>query len=225
MHGVAYAARKTEMIAVVDCFARCRYGAHLETPKDMPVSYAKRLTGVHTIKVIQMSKYEFTLTFSLPKEQEDPEHHLDALYKAGCDDALIGTGQPGSVALEFVREAESAAAAVHSAIANVKIAIPGAELIEAKPDLVGLTDVAEILQCSRQNVRKYMVHYLDFPKPVYTGMASLWHLWELAGFEKFNVPQTIAELSKTTFKINLDIQQHRYQKIIKDDGHNHKLAS
>ncbi len=164
-----------------------------------------------------MNKYEFTLTFSLPEAEDNPEQYLDALYAAGCDDALIGTGQSGSIALEFVREAGTAVEAIESAIANVKAAIPGAELNEAKPDLVGLTDVAAILNCSRQNVRKYMVKYLDFPKPVHTGTADLWHLWDVARFEKINVPKTIAELSKTTFKVNLDIQQHRYERMIKDE--------
>jgi len=178
----------------------------------MPANYAGRSTAVFTIKVMQMNEYEFTLCFSLPGEQADPEHYLDALYQAGCDDAVIGTGVPGSIALEFVREAGSAATAIKSAIANVKAAIPGAELTEASPDLVGLTDVAAILQCSRQNIRKYMVSYAEFPKPVYTGSSILWHLWELAEFEKINIPRTFAELSRTTFRINLDIQQRRYQK-------------
>lgn len=163
-----------------------------------------------------MNDYEFTLTFSLPKSDSDPEEYLDALFEAGCDDALVGTGQSGIIALDFVREATSATDAIESAISNVKAAIPGSELLEAKPDLVGLTDVAEILQCSRQNVRKYMDSYLDFPKPTYTGKASLWHLSDLASFQKFDLPKSIIELSKTTFKINLGIQQHRYQEMIKD---------
>jgi hypothetical protein len=224
MPGAVYVARRIKMIAGADYSARCLYGVLPEILRLMPDNYGKRLTGVSTIKVSQMNKYEFILTFSLPDVQEDPERYLDALYEAGCDDALIGTGQPGSIALEFVREAKSAAAAVNSAIANVKDAIPGAELIEVKPDLVGLTDVAEILQCSRQNIRKYMVGYVDFPKPVYTGTASLWHLWELASFKKFNFPQTIAELSRTTFEINLNIQQHRYKIADKDNKQNQKPA-
>ena len=190
----------------------------------MPDNYGKKLTGVSTIKVVQMNKYEFTLTFSLSDTQDDPERYLDALYEAGCDDALVGTGQAGSIALEFVRKAESAAAAVNSAIASVKEAIPDAELIEVKPDLVGLTDVAEILQCSRQNIRKYMTGYADFPKPVYTGTASLWHLWELTRFSKFDFPRTIAELSRTTFEINLNIQQQRYKMAVNHNKQTHKVS-
>jgi len=161
-----------------------------------------------------MNKYEFTLTFALPEQQPDPEQYLEALYEAGCDDALAGTGQSGMIALEFTREARSAAEAVNSAIASVKAAIPDSELIEAKPDLVGLSDVADILQCSRQNVRKYMVNYAGFPKPVYSGAASLWHLCELAAFDKINLPDPLAELSRATFRLNLEIQQQRYAKVL-----------
>jgi hypothetical protein len=34
---------------------------------------------------------------------------------------------------------------------------PGAELVEASPDFVGLTDVADLVGCSRQNIRKLML--------------------------------------------------------------------
>lgn len=216
MHGVVYVAHTIKVTAGVGYSARCQYGAPLQIRKIMPGNYGKRSMDVYTLRMIRMNKYEFILTFSLPAGHEDTGQYLDALYEAGCSDALIGTGQPGTIALEFVREAESAEAAVNSAIDNVKTAVPGAELTEVKPDLVGLTDVAELLQCSRQNIRKYMVGHADFPRPVYTGTASLWHLWELANFKKFDIPQTIIELSRTTFQINLDIQQHRYKMAVKE---------
>lgn len=172
----------------------------------------------------QMSDYEFTLTFSLPELKADAEQYLDALFEAGCDDALIGTGQAGCIALDFVRDSESATDAVSSAIENVKTAIPDAELIEVKPDLVGLTDVAKILNCSRQNVRKYMKAYADFPRPIHTGNASLWHLSDLAMFKKFDVPEPIIELSKTTFKMNLNIQQYRYQKMMEEEEQTYQVV-
>ena len=160
-----------------------------------------------------MNEYEFTLTFMLPDDQGDPEQHIDALFEAGCDDAVVGTGLSGSISLDFIREEKSAEDAVNSAIKNVTQAIPGAELLEAMPDLVGLTDVADILQCSRQNVRKYMLSYKDFPRPVHSGRSQLWHLLEIALFPKFSVPQSIIEIAKTTFQINLDIQKHRFDSI------------
>ena len=163
-----------------------------------------------------MNEYEFTLTFDLPDYQADPERYLDALFQAGCDDAVVGTGLAGTISLEFLREAETANEAIESAISNVMKAIPGADLAEAKPDLVGLTDVAEILACSRQNIRKYMDAYREFPRPAFTGKTLLWHLWELASFQKLSVPATIVDISKTTFKINMNIQQHRFESGFKD---------
>jgi hypothetical protein len=102
---------------------------------------------------------------------------VELLGEAGCDDALIGIGQPGRIALQFTREAESAKRAVVSALEDVKKAIPAAELIEAGPDFVGLTDVADMLGMSRQNMRKLMlVHAASFPTPVHEGNAAVWHL-------------------------------------------------
>jgi len=160
-----------------------------------------------------MNEYIFTLTFALPENHDNPEQYVDALYEAGCDDALVGTGLPGSVSLEFAREAESAAVAVDSATRNVMQAIPGAELTEAKPDLVGLSEVAEILHCSRQNIRKYMLMYTEFPRPVHSGKSQLWHLWEIARFPKFLIPQDITDIAHTTFRINSDIQRNRFESI------------
>src|SRR5208283_848057 len=104
-----------------------------------------------------MTEFDFLLKFDLPDPETDPDKFVDALYEAGCDDAAIGIGQHGRVALSFTREATSALEAVASAIADVKKAIPEARLVEATPDLVGLTDIAQILGCSRQNIRKLVV--------------------------------------------------------------------
>jgi len=160
-----------------------------------------------------MNDYSFSLTFTLPEGQDDPERYIDALYEAGCDDAVVGTGLAGSVSLEFSRQAHSAVAAVDSAIKDVMHAIPGAEMIEARPDLVGLSDIADILQCSRQNIRKYMLNYKNFPRPVHSGKPQLWHLWELAGFPKFMLPQTVSDIALSTFRLNLDIQKQKLKNI------------
>ncbi len=58
--------------------------------------------------------------------------------------------------------------------------MPSATLIEAAPDLVGLTDIADIVGMSRQNMRKLMLaHPASFPPPVHEGASSLWRLWEV----------------------------------------------
>ena len=122
-------------------------------------------------------EYEFELRFKLPPEAADAAALVERLGEAGCDDALIGTGRPGRIALRFTREAESAKGAILNALRDIKKAIPTARLIEAGPDFVGLTDVADMLGVSRQNMRKLMLtHSLTFPAPVHEGSAAIWHL-------------------------------------------------
>ena len=60
-------------------------------------------------------EYTFTLKYQLTEDDSDPDGLVERLGEAGCDDALVGIGQPGRLALEFTREADSADAAVRSA--------------------------------------------------------------------------------------------------------------
>jgi hypothetical protein len=73
----------------------------------------------------------FTLTYQLLSDDNDMDAIMDRLAEAGCDDALVGVGQPGRLALEFVREAHSAHDAIEGAIEDVRRAVPNARLIEA----------------------------------------------------------------------------------------------
>ena len=192
-------------------FARCLSGVHRKTQVVIPGNYSEKSMDVYTKTMNEMTEYEFTLTFTLPDAQDDPVQYLDALFDAGCDDAIVGTGTSGTISLEFNRDADSATHAIESAIHDVMGAIPGASLIEAKPDMVGLTDVAEILDCSRQNIRKYAVGYPNFPRPAITGKFQLWHLWEIAEFDKFSIPETLIEISRVTCKLNLDLQNRKFK--------------
>ena len=128
-------------------------------------------------------EYTFILKYQLAEQDSDLDVLVERLGSAGCDDALVGIGQPGRLALEFTREAESAQTAVRSALADVKRAVPSAKLVEAVPDFVGLTDVAEMVGVSRQAMRKLMLsHAATFPAPVHEGSASIWHLAEVLGW-------------------------------------------
>ena len=120
-------------------------------------------------------EYEFTLKFKIPSDPVD--ELIEKLAEAGCDDALIGIGTPGKIALEFIRESTSAKQAIISAIRDVKSAIPDAMLIEVGPDFVGITDVAELIGVSRQNIRKLIMnHASSFPTAVHEGTSAIWHL-------------------------------------------------
>jgi len=158
-------------------------------------------------------EYEFTLKFKLPEAEGSADSPAEQLGAHGCNDALVGVGQRGRIALDFTREARSASEAVLSAIADVQRAIPGSMLIEAAPDYVGLTDVAELIGMSRQNMRKLMASHSDFPCPVHGGSAQVWHLesvlrW-LASRGPYNVENRLMEVAHITMQCNLTKESNR----------------
>src|ERR1700730_3407743 len=153
-------------------------------------------------------EYEFELRFKLPTDDADAGDLVERLGEAGCDDALVGIGQPGRIALKFTREAESAKNAIVSALEDVKKAIPSAKLIEAGPDFVGLTDVADMLGMSRQNMRKLMlVHAAGFPAPVHEGSAAIWHLEPVLQWLRskggYDISQEQIDVAHIAMQINL----------------------
>ena len=155
-----------------------------------------------------MNDYEFTLRFSLPGSKQDPGSFVDKLALAGCEDALVGIGQNGRIALEFTRSATSALEAIASALRDIRQAIPEARLVEAAPDFVGLTDMAEIAGFSRQNMRKLMISGLSsFPLAVHEGNPAVWHLAQflqwLKEAKKLDVDDRLLEIAKTTMQVNI----------------------
>ena len=68
-----------------------------------------------------MNSYEFTLRFTIADVGADTDALIEKLYEAGCEDALIGFGQPGRLALQFTREASSAELAMRSASRTCRV--------------------------------------------------------------------------------------------------------
>jgi hypothetical protein len=154
-----------------------------------------------------LKEYDFTLKFNFNNPQADPQEYVEILYTSGCDDALVGIGKQGNISLNFIRSAESAYIAISSAILNVKQAIPQANLIEATPDLVGLTDVAKIIGRTRQNMRNLILdNDRQSPVPVYEGTPSLWHLAEILTWlqseKKYAIDAELLEIAKINMEIN-----------------------
>lgn len=78
-----------------------------------------------------MQTYDFTLILSgIPELTNEV---CDALFEAGCDDAVLGQRE-GVVFLDFGREADSAQAAVQSAITAVESAGIGARVVRVESD-------------------------------------------------------------------------------------------
>ncbi len=152
-------------------------------------------------------EYEFTLKFKLDSADANYDDIVERLGAAGCTDALVGIGVVGHLGLEFVREAVSAEEAMLSAIADVKTAIPGAKLVEAGPDFVGLTDAADLVGVTRQNMRKFMItHSEAFPAPVHSGSTSIWHLalvLQFLGEREYNLAPSLVDVAKAAMRVNL----------------------
>lgn len=152
-----------------------------------------------------MKPYNFVLHFELPNPNDNPEAYLDALFEAGCDDAVVGTGLPGCLALDFTRESASALAALTTAVSDVKAAIPQARLTEVGPDLLNMSDIADVVSeqvqsITRQTVRKYAMAEVvrvknRFPAAAVSGNSPVWHLADVLAWmlENEKLPSGQAE--------------------------------
>src|SRR5438105_645038 len=72
--------------------------------------------------VIDPGNKQFQFTIHLLSDVELTRAFEDALYEAGCDDALVGTVD-GNVVMDFTREAASEEKAIASALTDIKRAI------------------------------------------------------------------------------------------------------
>lgn len=131
-----------------------------------------------------MALYNFTLTLSgVTYETEGLE---DALYESGCDDALI-CAYGNSVYVEFDREADSLDDAIASAVDNIESAGIGAIVESVDSALVGLSDIAEITEMSRQAIALLKDGKRgsgDFPCPIQRikGQSPLWDWADVANW-------------------------------------------
>lgn len=109
---------------------------------------------------------EFELVFGLPEGKHDPFALSDAVFAAGFQDAIIGTGNPRLLAVELEASGEDAEATMLAAARAILKQLPaGSELREARPDLVTQGDVAEKLGVSRQALQRR-----EMPLPVAGGL-------------------------------------------------------
>ncbi|MBV4553841.1 DNA-binding protein [Pseudomonas sp. SWRI102] len=163
-------------------------------------------------------EFIFTLKYQLADDGYAMDELVERLGEAGCDDALVGIGQPGRLALEFTRDAPDAAEAVLSALDDVRRAVPSAKLIEVAPDLVGLTDVAEIVGGSRQNMRKLMLtHPGSFPTPVHEGSASIWHLADILTWLQargsYSSASGVLDVARVALQVNVAKERRRLAEV------------
>lgn len=110
-----------------------------------------------------MPEHTFTLILTGPVDE-----HIDDLYDAGLDDAMIGATD-GVPYAEFDREAATLADAVRSAIRDVET-VPRVRVTRVEPDdIVTAAEIAQRLGRSRESVRLLIAGKRgagDFPAPV-----------------------------------------------------------
>ncbi|MDZ4740163.1 MAG: hypothetical protein SGJ03_09695 [Alphaproteobacteria bacterium] len=139
----------------------------------------------------------------------------DRLYKAGCNDALIGVVK-GVVVLDFSRAAKSFQDALATAMRDVRRA--GGRIVRIEPDsYASLSDIAERAGLTRQAVSLFVQGKRgpgDFPPPSMrvTTESPLWDWLSVAQWlerhGKLNGKNTIAQAA-TTRATNLVLQGGR----------------
>lgn len=163
-----------------------------------------------------MNEYHFTLTYQLDDRDGDHDDIVERFGAAGKTDFMLGVGRSGYLALSIERGGRSAEAVLRSAIADVSRLLPGARLLEVGPDFAGLTDIADKVGVSRQNMRKLMLGHGDFPAPVHGGGTSIWHAAEVLAWLRDTAGYAIDEPSMATaraaWRANAELEQLRQQR-------------
>lgn len=66
----------------------------------------------------------------LPQGCPDIEDLLDRLYESGCDDAIVGCGNPGSLGLSFIREETAREAVIARTVRDALAGLPEGAVVE-----------------------------------------------------------------------------------------------
>lgn len=106
-------------------------------------------------------EFEFRMRFKLGPDPAQPEELLERLGKSGCDDAVVGTGRPGYVVLDFAREAKSEHDAILSGLRDVMCAIPDAELLDLVPFNLTTSPGALVDPLRRHDVGEAWAHEIE----------------------------------------------------------------
>lgn len=116
----------------------------------------------------QKNTQQFSLVLS--GVDENTPNLEDALYEAGCDDALINFSN-GTVSIDFDRKADSIENAIISAIHEVEQANIGAAVESVTPEpYVSIADIAKRINASRQRISLYVSGKRgngNFPRPIF----------------------------------------------------------
>ena len=177
-----------------------------------------------------MALFNFTLTLS--GVTSDTEGLEDILFESGCDDALV-CFYGKSVYLEFDREADSLDIAIGSAIDNVESAGPTIRVESVDSVLVGLSDIAELTNMTRQAIALLKDGTRgkgDFPSPIQRikGLSPLWDWASVAAWlhtnGRLHKHPTLAENALILSKWNLALRTTAYGETAEIEAITHKIT-
>ncbi len=153
----------------------------------------------------QRRAYNFALVLSGISE---PESQIeDALYEAGCDDAILSF-RSGIAYLEFDREAQGLKEAIVSAVRDLERANGNLKVVRVEPgDLVNASEIARRVQRTREYIRLLTQGKRgegNFPAPQsgITGKTLVWSWAEVARwmFEHEKIPDESLLLTAETIR-------------------------
>lgn len=76
-----------------------------------------------------MATFDFEIRCYIPEISYTTDAIIEKLYKVGCDDALIGIGQPQQLCFMFSRDANSRKEAIASAKEAIMNVLPEAVFV------------------------------------------------------------------------------------------------
>jgi hypothetical protein len=146
-----------------------------------------------------LDTHNFVLVLSGISEPDDRIE--DALFLAGCDDAILAF-RNGVAYLEFDREADTLESAVLSAVKNVERAKHQVAVSHVEPDdVVNASEIARRLQWTREYVRLLSQGSRGeggFPSPL-AGVTGTTILWSWAAVLRWLLEQgKLADKSRLT---------------------------
>ncbi len=90
--------------------------------------------------------------------------------------------------------------------------MPDALLVEATPDFVEISEVANIVGKTRQNIYKLLSSSKSVgPAPVHEGSSSLWHLASVLAWLRderdYSIDEDLIDLARVNMEVNFAAQE------------------
>ena len=196
---------------------RCRSGRHRAT---LAITLGGCCIDSNSVlmngigRKVEMPTFAFTLIVDGPDLQDTGV--VDALFEAGCDDALVGSSD-GVQFLDFDREADTLGEAVLSAVGDVESVGELSVTRIADAGLITMAEIAARVGRTRESIRLLVAGKRGpggFPPPA-TDPRSRYRLWragEVEHWMKAHLGEAFEwreDLFLTALNLGLEFRHHR----------------